>query len=257
MMLNAVISMMGGYHPDASAYFARRAVQLSASEKTVYNNFFIAVNAKYSTTSISQLADCLWIMRGSSQADARLNLIKSAHTISEVNTPTYDSTLGYTGTATGYLDLNYNPSTQGVNFTLNNGSWGYYDRTAAGGGRRVIGSNDGTRVLTSIPIDAGLHFAGINGPLSNTATTNGKAHFHSSRVASNQIKIYRDGTLLTTIANNSSAIPNLNCYGLTYNVSGVAQTPRIDQLTVIYFARGLFEINAELQTLATALGFNN
>jgi hypothetical protein len=49
---------------------------------------------------------------------ARTNLIKSAHYVTPVSSPTFDNN-GYKSSGTSYLDLNYNPSTEGVKFEQN------------------------------------------------------------------------------------------------------------------------------------------
>ena len=49
---------------------------------------------------------------------ARTNLIKTAHYVTPVSSPTFDQ-FGYKTSGTSYLNLNYNPSTQGVKLVQN------------------------------------------------------------------------------------------------------------------------------------------
>jgi len=54
---------------------------------------------------------------GSFQIAARTNLIKSSHYVTPVNSPTFDNNGYKSNGSSSYLNLNYNPSTQGVAFT--------------------------------------------------------------------------------------------------------------------------------------------
>jgi hypothetical protein len=61
---------------------------------------------------------------------ARTNLIKSAHYVTPVSSPTFDNS-GYRSSGTSYLNLNFIPSSQGVKFTRNNNIAGFVTKNPA------------------------------------------------------------------------------------------------------------------------------
>ncbi|MHB8410272.1 MAG: hypothetical protein ACYDHY_19745 [Acidiferrobacterales bacterium] len=77
------------------------------------------------------LLDRMWLFNTDYQQNARISIVNpSSAQITEVNSPTWTKNVGYTGNGTNsYLNTNYNPYTQGVNYTLNNAAFGLYALT--------------------------------------------------------------------------------------------------------------------------------
>ena len=78
----------------------------------------------------------------------------SAHQATLVNSPVFTSNVGFTGNATNaYIDTNFNPATQGVNYTLNDaGRFGYYSARPTTGANFFEGNASGistTRTVNS------------------------------------------------------------------------------------------------------------
>jgi hypothetical protein len=72
---------------------------------------------------------------------ARTNLIKSAHYVTPVSSPTFDNN-GYKSSGTSYLNLNYTPSTEAVKFTLDsNSTFCVVKEPSFSGTSRMIGSS--------------------------------------------------------------------------------------------------------------------
>ena len=61
---------------------------------------------------------------------ARTNLIKNAHYVTPVSSPTFDNS-GYRSSGTSYLNLNFAPISQGVKFTRNNNIMGFVTKNPA------------------------------------------------------------------------------------------------------------------------------
>lgn len=248
---------MDGFDEDAIAYFNRRSVPLSMQEMVYYNQFYVSVKAKYGAANLYDICDILYLFRGD-RADAVLNLVKNAHDATEVNVASldYSTTTGYLAIANdGYLDLNYNPALDAVTLGVNDTSFGYYNQTATNSGTRVCGATDGVNGLASIPFELGLTFASINGGLANAAAPAGNGHMYYSLISS-VLTFNREGTQLDSQAYVPTGFPNLNLYTLCRNLNGTPDNSMDGRITAIYFAQGDFDINDELQTLATQLGFD-
>src|SRR3990167_3364982 len=91
-----------------------------------------------------RLLDRLWIFAQPLQELSRVSLVNPTSTqITEVNAPTWTANQGYTGNGVNmYLNTNFNPSTQGVNYVLNSGSLGAYNRTNVGENAASAGQTD-------------------------------------------------------------------------------------------------------------------
>lgn len=80
--------------------------------------------------------DRLWIFATETQANARVSIVNPSPTsawptnITEVNSPSWAADRGYQGDAsTSYLNTNYNSSSNRVNYSQNNASFGVYSLT--------------------------------------------------------------------------------------------------------------------------------
>jgi len=129
-----------------------------------------------------------------------------------INAPTWTSNKGYTlnGT-TQYIDTNFNPSTNGVQYTLNNaGRYAYLARTAATNNQRIDGNNvalnDNCMIISSSNTINTIN-SGATQPA--TAAVTNQSNFHAiTRPTSTTAQRYFD--LSTAINVNSSALSNSN-----------------------------------------------
>lgn len=73
--------------------------------------------------------DRLFIYVTEHQDNAHVSIVNPySSPLTEVNSPTWDSKAGYTGNGSNmYLDLNYDPSIAGKNFSQDNASFGVYE----------------------------------------------------------------------------------------------------------------------------------
>lgn len=76
------------------------------------------------------LLDRFWIFATEVQSHAQRSIVNPTNTLTEVNGPTWTAKIGYTGNAvTQYLNSNFIPSSNGVNYTTAIASIGVYIRT--------------------------------------------------------------------------------------------------------------------------------
>jgi len=152
---------------------------------------------------------------------ARTNTIKNAHFVSPVSSPIFDNN-GYKSGGTGYLNLNYNPATQGVKFTQNSASFGYFVLEPGNiAQRRAIGAVDVPDNRTVAQRQALLASTHINDTttLTSTLITTGKVFLATVRTGASARK-----NIVNTTENSdtqaSSAIPSFNQFELCWNFRG-------------------------------------
>jgi len=190
---------------------------------------------------------------------ARTNIIKSAHFVTPVSSPTFDND-GYKSAGTGYLDLNYNPNTQGVKFTLNSAIILYGVKNPTFTTQyRAIGSNNGANVRSDLQRDG----VGTSGFLNSTVTLanatkpTGNVFSAIQRTGASALKNITN-TTETTGSVASISIPNFNMFELCLNFAGSPLAP-FDVISHTYSACGssafdYVNFRVIINNLLTALG---
>ena len=182
-------------------------------------------------------------------------------TATEVSTPTWKALKGYTfDGSSSYLNLQYNPSTQGVNYKGTNTSLGFYRLTNTDNGHACdIGASDGTNITQWYSNLAGNDYAILNATAGqNNPLPKPNGLFHSARSA-NTLKMYNAGVNYGgSLTETGSTIPNFNLTLATRNQTVISQFAGRQYGMV--FAGGN-SINAltfynAFQTFATTIGFN-
>jgi hypothetical protein len=221
--------MGAGLSPEAKAWEARIIANggtIPAATLAIFDEYFF-IPAKANGNILTEL-DRLNIYCGLNgyEIAARTNTIKSAHFVTPVSSPIFDNN-GYKSGGTSYLDLNYNPSTQGVKFTLNSACIGYVVRnplwTAQ---KRAIGNHTGVADRTDLQRDTSSSGVFVNSQfgVQNTNKPSGKVFLMALRTASNADAAITNATIVNG-SNASTAIPNNNIYELGLNFGGLAIGP--------------------------------
>jgi hypothetical protein len=207
--------------------------------------------------------DRLWIHGLSNDVAARTSFVNpSSAIVTAVNSPTFLQNVGYQGNgATSYLNTNYNPSTQGVKYTLNNAS-----------GFAYVGSN-----IISIGAAFGSVRSGAVGPIvfpqfssllplyvindggtDNYGTGDSLGLSSVIRTSSTSLSLYKNGTLNASATKNSTSIPSFPLFICGYNNSGVLGAPYAGTISATGF--GSANINQTnfynaIQALGTSIGW--
>lgn len=178
-----------------------------------------------------------------------------------INSPTFTPYRGYTGNGVNMqINLQYNLSTQSVNFTQNSASFGAYALTSglAADGSALLGTYTGVGVNRLHPRFTGnLVRSSLNNNTAYAEYTNTNTHgfFSGTRTASNLQSVYRNGVFLASDASVSTALVNNNMFAL----SGNSLAYSANTIAIAYMGSGtinqlsLYNI---IQAFATAIGFN-
>lgn len=145
--------------------------------------------------------DLLYVCAAHDEQAGRLNWMNpGTYTMTAVNSPTFTTDRGFAGNAsTSYLDTNFAPNTNAVQFTQNNGIVGVYQRTGGSNGNAPWSINNasgsvsaagGTGTSTRGRVNSG---SDLNGSAGGTQPLLGQAR----RNDSSNVSILRDGVEVT------------------------------------------------------------
>ena len=193
-----------------------------------------------------QLLDRMWIMAADNQQNARVSIINPTSTqITEVNSPTWTKDQGYTGNGTSsYLNTNWNPSTQGVQYTLNSASVGLYTRNApaTGAGTAICGNGVGSNfsallIINRLSLDDFI----LNSATVSTKTAKGAAGLYSAnRTSSTVVSPYYNGSLYAggSFVQASTSVQSINVFVGAFNSNGVAAGWVTNQVSMFFAGSG-------------------
>ena len=181
-----------------------------------------------STNTLAEL-DFLYLHDLPNSADSLRCLISPAsRTATAVNSPTHAANEGFTGDgSSAYIDLNFTPSTDGVNWTRNDAHLGVWVRTTdtSGNTRIYVGSASGSGENTNIynsSSPTGWTAAGPNGGFieGTTAKASATGLLGANRSASSANQIYRNGASEGSDTDASTPTASDALYALAYNNGG-------------------------------------
>ena len=194
--------------PDAASYLsgATDPVFISA-----VNDFFLGVKADGNYTKI----DAMWLPAAETQTIANRNLKNPAtFTLTAVNAPTWTQYQGYTGNGTTqYLNTNFNVSTNGVAYTQNSNSFGFYSRTniaqaSADAGLYVSGNE----TIINTRWTDNTFYGRNNGssPYVTFSTTDSRGLYVMQRPNGTTTRAFKNGAQQNQQTVNSGALLSLN-----------------------------------------------
>lgn len=146
------------------------------------------------------------------------------HDATEVNAPSFVALEGFTGNGVdSYLNLHYNPYTDGVNYSINICSGGGYTRgTRSDAYTKLFGGTDGTNYFGADILASGNIRAFMNETVASFAYTsysgavNGFFGYNRNGSACN---IYHNGSDVGALVNQgqTGTTPDITIYGLALN----------------------------------------
>jgi len=248
-------SSIGAYTAAFKTVVESRGGSLTADELIYLTTF--------ENTMGSELTKCdrLGIIGLSNQIAANTSFINpSSSAITPVNSPTWSSYYQSNGT-TSYVNLNYNPSTQGVNYTRNSACAFLYQTNNVTEIALAIGSLDASNLSGSIYTKIGANATYyINNAATDTniAVADSLGFYSIVRDGASSTKLYKNGTLIKSGSLASTPIPNLNCYLCGVNSLGSLLLPSTGKFTVYGYASSLIDqtvLRNAIQALGTSLGW--
>lgn len=183
------------------------------------------------TAGVWTKLDCLWI-RAAHDSQAALLDWKRLSDSTAVNSPTFTTDRGFTGDgSTSYINTNFTPSMDGVNYTQNSACFGAYLNAGTDTVDSTVNSfgfsaSSGARQARVEPWRSATPGSGVRGRINDaTATTVGTITTRFgltavNRSSSTAVQVYRNGASIGTSSVVSAVLGAIDAYELGYNNNG-------------------------------------
>jgi hypothetical protein len=226
MILNSIISMMGGDLPTGAYTLAYSTVVTSRGGSLTANELNYLTTFENSIGSDLAEFDRLWIHGLSDSIAARTSFVNPSSTIiTAVNSPTFTANQGYQGNgATSYLNTNFTPSTQAVKSTQTSSSIFVYSRTNIAANNIDIGAINGSNksfIYTRhgngnafYPVNVSVF---VGSPSTPTANSLG---LYCANLSSTTLSLNKNGVQIVSTTITPVAIPSIPFYLLGANNNG-------------------------------------
>jgi hypothetical protein len=216
---------------------------------------------------IWNLLDRLWLLASEASDQALISLINPSSTpILPVSSPNFTIDRGYTGNgSSSYLNTKFTPSTDGVNYTLNNAMVAIYDRTNGASALGIeigVAANSTYYAYIEAEYIDGKIYASINdraSPTLSAANNPNNGLLSLIRVTAASRSILKNGSVLTSDTYNDTNLPTAPLFALCRNENGSPFYYSTHQLALIAYGAG--NINQSnfysiVQAFMTSIGAN-
>jgi lysophospholipase L1-like esterase len=237
-------------------YITGLATPLGSIQKGLLNTLLGSVKSGLGITNWSEVFDVFYVFAGETSESALKNLVKNAHHATLVNAPVFTAGRGFAGNGTSsYINTNYNPSTQAVNYLLNSAAIGLFSNTGAASTSLDMGarttSTTNRIVLATRYNDAFLGHLNTSNVAAGFANTNGSGNYIITRTGANVQEDYLNGVNVKSETDASTALPNTNIVIGAMNTAGTISLYSARQYSFAYAGRGLSQ--AEVLVVKNAL----
>ena len=243
--LNAVRASAGAaLDPDAAILIAAMTIAPDAARRQLISDHIVALKA----AGIWSQLDTYYMMAAHHEQASRLNWKNpDSFTLTASGTITFTIDRGWQGDgSTGYLDTGWIPATHGVNYTLNDASFGVYSRTNTNAGIDM-GANESPTVRLS---QIAIRISGFQGGMANGPLTGGLLVLVADslgmgamrRAASNSQRALRNGVDIGGNATASVALGQIAFYiGARNTLAGTPEQFVTRQLASAFTAAAMSE----------------
>jgi hypothetical protein len=178
--------------------------------------------------------DILYFWDMDTAANSLINVKANAsYNAGILSTVVHSPQLGFRSMATGgAIRTNWNPRTNGSNFTQNSSSIGWCKSDLRLGGGQAMGCFDGTSAIQGIVCNTGgaslanaIYLNGITAWNPSTELSNLSGFYHIIRNSSSVIDFFNGNNKESKTSNNTNAVPNRELYFLAQNNQGSVNSP--------------------------------
>lgn len=259
----------GGGCSDSATFLARGS--FDGTHTTAYQNLICGLNID-GIGIFTNAWDAFGIIGTQDTTVAALNLTSTSFSLTIGGVPAFVADRGYTGvdaSGTVFLNTNYNPSTNGVNFVQNSAHISVWSNTNLQAGTAVSGvcigvaNAGGTTSSVIIPQYTNGHtLANVNNGSVNldVAASSTIGHFLANRSGASAQQLYYNGSSVNTQSNASAAPVSASVTILAWNFGGVVSWGCGNQVSAYSIGRSLNSTEVgnfytRMRTFGTALGW--
>jgi len=243
---------------EAQLYFNNLSQQPSLSNKIAYNTFFETLVADGNYAEL----DRLWIFASEYKSNALVSLINpTSNPCTLFGSPVWSQYGGISGNGTSsYVNLNFTPSVDGVNYSLNDCSAGWYNRTAGQIALPMAGVQTTSKCLSYVKYTDGKCYYAINSKTETNFVQADELALQSiRRTASNAIAYFVRGSSVSTNTTASTSLPTASLLVGATMVNNVPAFFTTRQCAACFIGSASIDqaaLYASIQTLATSLGWS-
>lgn len=170
--------------------------------------------------------------------------------LTAVNSPTFTTNEGFNGNGTSsYINSNYNPFSNGINFTQNSASIGVYLLSNPSGDFVYIGGYSDVSILTLLNPNRGFPLGRMNDTVPFPTTgLSATGLISQNRPNSTTRNLYGNGTLHESQTSSSTGVPNANFYILALNDNGNVALRTTAKVSMYYCASDLTANQSDFST---------
>ena len=259
----AVVTSGGGSPPpvtsQALAYLARTVGGNEGGNGTNVANLIDGLVAD----GVWSKLDCLYVLAQQNETDAKLNLIGTSYTATNVGTPNFTAYQGFYGFAISitYLNTNFNPATAtSPNFTQNSASFGFWAYAIVASDSDEIGNtSNGSLGESNIFSDytGGNFYARVtNGTIAAVPDPGTQGLYVGDRSSSASVVPYWNGMAQAT-QSGASQSPNSSPFTIGWVVGSGSASEEIISAAFIgasLGSAGQLALYNRLRTYMTAVG---
>lgn len=203
---------------------------------------------------LSDFFDTIWIIGGETKETSYKNLVKDAHHITVTAEPTWTTLEGSKGNGSSqFLNTNYKPSSQGVNYKQNDAAYGIYIRDDVSESKTDLGviSDLGSSTYSAIRLisrhSGDLFYGRVNMKSSDNrhfSNADSRGMYIATRNGSaiTDVTIYKNKTSPTLTSNGATASyapPDLNVYICAVNELNTAKEFSTKQISIVFFSKSI------------------
>ena len=231
---NKVVKHGVSYDADALALFAAMTTSPTDARKIAINNFILALKAG----NVWDILDALYVLIAANAQASLINWKNPSLNATNVNAMVFTADNGYASSTTKYLNSNFSPSIDGVNYVLNDASVGICLSSSTGspyitGTLSVLGNRAYLKLDNAgAPADQAMNGVNIT-PLNAFGITTGM--FHNQRNNNTTIEQFANGVSVgTTTSNSNSLCPLAFFIGGLNNIGSFTNGLAGQQITMWY-----------------------
>ena len=240
--------MLNGWDVDAQALFDRFASDPSGTVKNKINTLIVSLKDE----GVWDLLDSLYVPAKTGEQQGGLCDWKRSTKSATLNgTCTWDNTNGFVGDAAvgSFVNLDFIPSTMGVNYKLHAASAGAYFTADSSGACNYFGGSSGATTVTRFQRTTGsLHYSTVN------SSVGGSAFYSSALTVANKLiscqrsgsgtntscYLYVDGIETgTTDTADAGALSTVTMYACSLNSSGISASESSGSMAAWYAGAAL------------------
>lgn len=198
---------------DAQAYIDAMTSAPDGDRETIINQFFLDIKGlgDFGTDDIFSKLDVAYLLAAHDEQAGLLDITRGFDATA-VNSPTFTVDRGFVSDgSTSFIDTTFIPSSDGVNFTLNDASFGVYLRTdgTSIGAHGAQGGSNANRTLIQPRQIGDTATINVNGAVANdlvVSMTTALGMMVARRTASNALQAFKNGVSVGSSAGASDAL---------------------------------------------------